>query len=134
MRIIKVVATDIAGVGLIVLAILTGWLPGPGGIPLFIAGLGLLAINHEWARKLLSSFKRGGLKLAETFFKDHPILVLLYDFLALLAIGGGIVITLTYRGLTRGLAIFLIFIGLSLLLGNRRRLQRINKFFRKNEQ
>jgi hypothetical protein len=40
-----------------VLAILLGWLPGPGGIPLFLVGLSLLAINHEWAKKRMDSIK-----------------------------------------------------------------------------
>ncbi|HZX01879.1 PGPGW domain-containing protein [Kribbella sp.] len=40
--------------GLLLLAApLTGWLPGPGGIPLFIAGLAVLASEFEWAQRLL---------------------------------------------------------------------------------
>ena len=38
---------------LIIAAPLTGWLPGPGGIPLFIAGLAVLASEFEWAQRLL---------------------------------------------------------------------------------
>jgi hypothetical protein len=50
---IKRIAYDIAGVSLIIASPLLGWLPGPGGIPLFLAGLGLLAVHNEWARNLL---------------------------------------------------------------------------------
>lgn len=42
---------------LIILAPLTGWLPGPGGIPLFIAGLAVLASEFEWAQRLLLRVK-----------------------------------------------------------------------------
>ena len=42
---------DTLAVICIIAAIATGWLPGPGGIPLVIVGLSLLAINHEWAQR-----------------------------------------------------------------------------------
>jgi hypothetical protein len=38
---------------LVVLSVLTGWLPGPGGIPLFLAGMAVLASEFAWARRLL---------------------------------------------------------------------------------
>lgn len=47
------IAVGVVGVLLIVLAGLTGWLPGPGGIPLAIAGLAVLATEFEWAQRLL---------------------------------------------------------------------------------
>lgn len=49
--------TDILGVLLIILGFLIGWLPGPGFIPLVLAGLGLLAINHAWAKRWLDKMK-----------------------------------------------------------------------------
>jgi hypothetical protein len=56
-RLWKVIILDTLGVLLMILAVLTGWLPGPGGIPLFIAGLALLAINHTWAQAKLDWVK-----------------------------------------------------------------------------
>lgn len=41
------------GVLLMTTAVLTGWLPGPGGIPLFLVGLAVLASEFEWAHRLL---------------------------------------------------------------------------------
>jgi uncharacterized protein (TIGR02611 family) len=41
------------GVLLILLAGATGWLPGPGGIPLALLGLAVLASEFEWAQRLL---------------------------------------------------------------------------------
>ncbi len=34
------------------LAAATGWLPGPGGIPLALVGLAVLSTEFEWARRL----------------------------------------------------------------------------------
>ena len=35
----------------ILAAILTGWLPGPGGIPLFLIGIAILATEFERAKQ-----------------------------------------------------------------------------------
>jgi hypothetical protein len=131
MRLIKVILTDIAGVGLIILAALTGWIPGPGGIPLFLAGLGLLAIHHEWARRLLHQVKAHGLKFAEAFFREHKVLMFVYDVIALLLVGGSILVLINIHGVIRASAGILFFLGLALFLGNRKRLQRINRYFRR---
>ncbi len=56
-RLSKIIVLDILGVSLMILAIAFGWLPGPGGIPLFLAGLALLAINHTWAQEKLDWLK-----------------------------------------------------------------------------
>lgn len=70
-----VIVLDIVGVLLLILAMLVGWLPGPAGIPLALAGLSLLAINHDWAKRLLERFKTEGLKVKDkvkTWFKKNP--------------------------------------------------------------
>lgn len=46
-------AVGVVGALFILLAVATGWLPGPGGIPLAIAGLAVLASEFEWAQRLL---------------------------------------------------------------------------------
>lgn len=40
------------GFALIVAAPLTGWIPGPGGIPLFLAGLAVLSSEFLWAKSI----------------------------------------------------------------------------------
>src|SRR5688500_18884300 len=35
----------------IIASVLTGWLPGPGGIPLFLIGIAILATEFERAQK-----------------------------------------------------------------------------------
>lgn len=41
----------VVGVGLIIAALLTGWLPGPGGIPLLLTGLAVLSTEFLWAKR-----------------------------------------------------------------------------------
>ena len=52
-RIVYRCAVGLVGVALMLVALLTGWLPGPGGIPLFLIGLAVLASEFEWAHRLL---------------------------------------------------------------------------------
>lgn len=48
----------LAGLALMAAAIVTGPLPGPGGIPLFLLGLAVLASEFEWANRVMMWFKR----------------------------------------------------------------------------
>ncbi len=41
----------IVGTLFIIASVLTGWLPGPGGIPLFLVGIAILATEFEKAQK-----------------------------------------------------------------------------------
>lgn len=43
----------VVGAVLVLLGLSTGWLPGPGGIPLVLLGLAVLASEFEWAHRLL---------------------------------------------------------------------------------
>lgn len=36
----------------IIAAGLTGWLPGPGGIPLFLIGIAILSTEFAWAKRV----------------------------------------------------------------------------------
>ena len=85
---IKRIGTDAAGYGLILLGIATGWLPGPGGIPLVLAGLGLLSIHNAWARRLRDRLLAHGGTVVQKLFPKHPYVQAGYDFLcvALLAL------------------------------------------------
>ena len=49
-------AVGIAGALLMVAALLTGWLPGPGGIPLFLLGLAVWASEFAWAKRPMGWF------------------------------------------------------------------------------
>ncbi len=79
---LKVIGTDIAGVTCLILVPLVGWLPGPGGIPLLITGLGLLAINHEFARNWLHYVKKHSQSLRDIIFPEIKWLQWLWDAVA----------------------------------------------------
>jgi hypothetical protein len=84
---LKRIGTDAAGYGLILLGITSGWLPGPGGIPLILGGLGLLSINNEWARRVRDWLVHHGGNFVQKLFPKHPFAQALYDLLALLLLG-----------------------------------------------
>src|SRR5581483_5552244 len=78
-RNIKRILTDLAGYGLILLGVAFGWVPGPGGVPLIIAGLGLLSVNNEWAARIRTRLLAHGGKLVKVLFPPHPYIQWLYD-------------------------------------------------------
>ena len=56
---LRVYRCIVAAVGLllILLGLATGWLPGPGGIPLILGGLAVWASEFHWAHRLMLRFK-----------------------------------------------------------------------------
>jgi hypothetical protein len=89
----KRILTDTSGYLLILAGIAFGWLPGPGGIPLILAGLGLLSIHNRWAKDLRDYLQRNGGKVIQIFFPKHRFVQLLYDcivfaFLIIVAVLG----------------------------------------------
>lgn len=128
----KKIGIDILGGLLILASLLFGWLPGVGGIPLFLAGLGLLATNHEWARRLLYALKDRADSIIKSIFRDHPVLVFTYDVVAIgLLVTAGIVLGTSDGNIVRGFAISAGFLGIGLLLGNKNRIKHLNDFVRK---
>src|SRR5690606_24960658 len=101
-------------------AILTGWLPGPGGIPLFIVGLGLLAINHEWAERYIDMLREYADRLGDLIF--IPRLRVFFDVLSPVLVVLGITLIYT-RSVTwiDAAGAFSISIGLLIFFGNRNR-------------
>jgi len=66
----KVIAYDLAGVGCLILVPILGPLPGPGGIPLLLAGFGLLAVNHDWADNAIIYTKKHSENMIKIVFPD----------------------------------------------------------------
>lgn len=54
-------------------AALTGWLPGPGGIPLFLIGVAILASEFAWAERLRDRFLVQ-LKQFGAWYRGHRVL------------------------------------------------------------
>ncbi|MDB5169059.1 MAG: putative transrane protein [Candidatus Saccharibacteria bacterium] len=79
----KRIATDVLGYLLILGGVAFGWLPGPGGIPLILAGLGLLSINNEWAARLRDYLLKHGGKAVQILFPPRAMVQVLYDILVI---------------------------------------------------
>jgi hypothetical protein len=126
----KRIAIDTVGYLLIVAAALTGWLPGPGGIPLLIAGLGLLSINNEWARRLRDYLLKHSGKLVKIIFPPIPIVQWLYDIIVLLLWVTVFILVEQHAAVWQvTLAVSLFFLSLAIALLNRDRMD----YFRKKK-
>jgi hypothetical protein len=125
---LKRIGVDLLGYLLIIAAGLTGWLPGPGGIPLLIIGLSLLATNNQWADRLLKTVEKRGVEISQKLFSGNPKVQWAIDIIsiALLAIAV-IVLNLATKSLTKTTAIILIVSSLLLLLMNRDRIKALRK-------
>ncbi len=118
----QVIALDLLGIIFMLAALATGWLPGPGGIPLFLIGLSLLAINHDWAKRYIDLTKKYASRVGDLVFVNNPKVQLLYDIASPLVLGIGIALVWGHTALWQlSLGIFLFFIGLTFGLGNRQR-------------
>lgn len=120
---IKRIAYDVAGVTLIIASPLLGWLPGPGGIPLFIAGLGLLAVHNEWAQKLLHQAQKHAEDFLELIFpQDNKKLKNIHDIIGLSLLGTSLTLfILLERPLVFIVPFMFLASGLFWVLYNRRR-------------
>jgi len=124
---LRTVLIDVLGVLLIILSLLFGWIPGVGGIPLFIGGLALLATNHEWARNWLTIAKDKSRLVWEIVFRDNAQLKLFYDISGVIIVCVSIYV-FSYNLNSRffnTVSLFTLAIGVILLLGNRKRLEKI---------
>lgn len=123
---------DTIGILFILISPLLGWIPGPGGIPLFLAGLGLLAINHSWAKRWIKSIENKGSKFVDMIFVDHKLLKATYDILSLLLIFLGIYYIYHHTtNLILSLSVLALFTGVGIFLGNRKRLKSFSEWIKK---
>lgn len=58
---------------LILMAGAIGWLPGPGGIPLFLLGIAVLASEFNWAERLRDKIL-DWLAIIGKWIKSHKVL------------------------------------------------------------
>lgn len=125
----QLVVLDTLAVICMLLALATGWLPGPGGIPLFIIGLSLLAVNHEWAERYIDLLKEYADKISDLIF--IPRLRVFFDILAgiLLVTGTTLLVRQSALWMLSGGAFCL---GMSLVtfFGNRNRWARFKKWLK----
>src|SRR5690606_24315211 len=118
----KVVTFDVLAGICFIGVILFGWLPGPGGIPLFILGLSLLAANHDWAERWLDTAKHKGVSFRKWLFPDKTWVKNTYDAAALTMMTfAGVTIFLSDNRLVEGIAVIAITSSLLVFLVNRDR-------------
>ena len=114
--------------------LLFGWLPGPGGVPLFLAGLGLLAINHDWAERWLETAKVKGVSIKKTIFPDRPLIRALYDIGSVALFGAATYLFFTTDNrFVAGGCIAAACVGLFIFLINRERLDKLSNLFKKSK-
>lgn len=131
-HIAKRLAIDIAGFGLIIIAPFLGWLPGPGGIPIFLAGLGILSLNYDWAENMLKDFEKKRVEFTDRYLVKNKKISWLIDLISIVVIAIGI-LSLIYTGslLLRFVSIGLVSLGIIVLISNKRRIDRLVARFRK---
>lgn len=125
-RNLKRILTDAGGYALILAGIATGWLPGPGGIPLVVAGLGLLSINNAWAKRLRIFVIDHAGKAADILFPRNPWVEWGYDALVVALFCLTIWLELRHASIWQvSLGISAFCIALVIALTNRDRLNRL---------
>lgn len=131
----KALLVDILGFTLILVAIPISWLPGPGGIPLIIIGLSLLATNHEWAERLMNRVKEEAFKASKRVTDADPATKWGIDILGIIFITAAVVLLTQFtRNITTTAAISLSIGAIVLLLTNQNRhLKLWRKLFRKHK-
>lgn len=130
----KIVAFDTLAIICFIGVILFGWLPGPGGIPLFLIGLSLLAVNHDWAERWLETAKHKGVTFKKWLFPDKIWVRNLYDAASLAIMStGGILIYFYENRLIEGFAVMLIIGSLFLFLLNRDRFDKVSDLYKRKK-
>jgi hypothetical protein len=123
---------DSLGVCFMVAALLTGWLPGPGGVPLFIIGLSLLGINHTWAKRYIDLIRRYTDRISDVIFsKDRSQRNNIDGIGPLLTAIGALLVYRHAAVWQTSVGISVLCTGLVLLLGNRSRWPLAKKWLKK---
>lgn len=122
----KRLLTDIAGFGLIIVAPFIGMLPGPGGVPLFFAGLGLIANNHTWAKNILNMLEKKRELITTQILLNNPAISRGIDVLCtILILSASYVAATTESFIVRGIFLGFISFSLIILFSNQKRIERI---------
>jgi hypothetical protein len=128
----KVFLTDTLGVFLLILVPFVGPLPGPGGIPLLIAGFGLLAINHDWADGAVDYVKKHSESLRNIIFPDVVWVKWAWDLFAVILLTGGTWLNFVADNwFFKGMSIAIMASSTTLFMLNRDRIIWLDKFLRR---
>lgn len=129
---LKVILTDTAGVGCLMLVPFLGPLPGPGGIPLIIAGFGLLAANHDWADDAIVYVKKHSTTLRDVVFPNVTWVKWSWDLFALSLVSFGTWLNIiAEHWLLKGMSIGIMASASTIFMFNRNRLEWLDKALRR---
>ena len=127
----KKLAVDVAGFGLIIASPFLGWLPGPGGIPVFLAGVAILARNYDWAENLLQNFNARRQAFERKYLELDKKSALIVDILCLIIIASAaLVIINSVHPLLKIISLSVGLFCLVILLLNQNRFDRLVKRLR----
>lgn len=128
----KVILTDLAGIGCLALVPFLGPLPGPGGIPLILAGFGLLAANHDWADDAIHYVKKHSENIQSIVFPDRTNIKWAWDILAVIIFGLGLWLNVGVEfWLLKGLGIGTMASATTIFMLNRNRISWLDKQLRR---
>lgn len=121
-------ATDLAGYTCLFLVPFVGWLPGPGGIPLLLTGLGLLSLNNPWAEKMLHYVQTHSESLRGIIFPNKKLVQWFWDIFVIALMIGGYILDVRTSGLfLRGVSIGMYASASTIFMLNRNRLRWLEK-------
>lgn len=112
------------GLVLIMIAPLVGWIPGPGGIIIFLLGIAVLASEFDWAENLQEFFLKTVPKEVKKRWRPTPKWEITFDITSVILMIGALFsayINWWAPVLSLGIA------GICLFLFNRERLTRLKK-------
>lgn len=127
-KLLRRFGSDAAGILCLLLIIPLGPLPGPGGIPLLILGLSLLAKHNVWARNILTYVEERSDSLRHVLFPHHKIIETIWDITSILLFVIATVASIFSDHIViRIMSIVLGSIGTSIILFNRNRISALRK-------
>lgn len=74
------------GMLLVIVSPFTGLLPGPGGIPIFLLGIAILASEYDWANRMKRFFLNVLPDWVQKYWKLTPKWLYFFDFVGLVII------------------------------------------------
>lgn len=102
----KVILWDLAGLICLLLVPILGPLPGPGGIPLLLAGFGFFAVNHDWADDAIHFIKQHSESLQKMIFPNKKPIMWAWDIFVLILFSSALWINIVAEHwLLKGLSI-----------------------------
>lgn len=123
---------DFLGYLCLLLVILVGWLPGPGGIPLLVTGLSLLSINNKWAQRLLNYVKLRSDSIRKIFFPKNATIERNWDIFSVVLLGFAFYLSMNTSELPLKVIATTLGVGsTTIFFFNRSRLEAIQNKFKK---